>query len=165
MTSLADGKNYSKCHDRIRLVGELDEANCQLGMLAELLAVKDSGHSPFIRSVQSRLFDIGGAAATGFASVSFAEETRVIESETSCLNGHLKPLKEFVIPGGGTAAACTHLARAVVRRVERVFWAANLKSLEAAEMGKYLNRLSDYLFVLARSLSSKETQWEPMKGK
>lgn len=163
MTALADGKNYSKHHARIRLVGELDEANCQLGVVAQILADNDSSHLPFVRSIQSRLFDIGSATATGLVSVSFEEELRAIEAETRRSNEQLEPLKEFVIPGGGTAATHTHLARAVVRRVERVFWEASLKPLEEAGIGKYLNRLSDYLFVLARTLSSQETLWEPMK--
>ncbi|MCE2436523.1 MAG: cob(I)yrinic acid a,c-diamide adenosyltransferase [Pseudomonadales bacterium] len=161
-TSLADGTRYQKHDKPVQLVGELDEANCHLGMLAEALKAAGNPELVVVQRLQSRLFDVGGAVAIGKARVSFDSEVASLEARVERLKEDLEPLVEFVLPGGGDAAARAHLARAVVRRVERSYWASEVRQLDAAGAGKFLNRLSDYLFALARSLSDSESCWKPL---
>ena len=160
-TSLADGRRYRKHDARIDLVGALDEANSALGVLA---AAVDAAIATELRRVQSRLFDLGAGVATGNVAVDWPAQTAALERATAALNTKLPPLKEFVLPGGGTSAAHAHLARTVVRRAERDWWraAALVPALRAIAGGPWLNRLSDYLFVLARTLADSETLWQPL---
>lgn len=160
-TSLADGRRYPKHHARIELAGALDEANSALGVLA---AEAGEGLAPQLRSMQSRLFDLGAVAATGGSAVDWARQTADLERVAAALNANLPPLREFVLPGGGRAAAAAHLARTVVRRAERAWWraAADAPALQAIAGGPWLNRLSDCLFVLARTLADDETLWQPL---
>ena len=164
-TSLADGKRYPKHHPRLALIGTLDEANSFIGLLA---AKVDAGHRETLTTIQSRLFDVGGAVATGGTAAPWEELAGVVAEETERLNAELPPLKEFVLPGGGEAVALAHVARSLVRRAERAFWeeAASLPLLAEAQVGSYLNRLSDYFFVLARTLARDqgvaEVLWEPL---
>ena len=88
-----------------------------------------------------------------------------MDQDTAKLNAGLEPLREFILPGGGRAAAAAHVARAAVRRAERAWWAAADESsdLAATGAGVFLNRLSDHLFVLARTLANTEVVWEPLQ--
>ena len=160
-TSLADGRRYPKHHPRIELVGALDEATSFIGLLAE---ETDSPTAARLRMLQSRLFDLGALAATGRSGVDWSALAKDVERSTAGLNQRLEPLREFVLPGGGRGAATAHVARTVVRRAERVWWraAADTGELADTEGGIFLNRLADYLFVLARTLAQTEVLWEPL---
>ena len=158
-TSLADGRRYAKHHVAIEAVGALDEANSSLGLLA-------AGTTEFgedLALVQSRLFDAGAAVATGGSAVDWEAETQRIEETTERLNEALKPLTEFILPGGGEAAARCHVARTTVRRAERLFWrlAEDKPALAKTGIGGWLNRVSDLLFVMARQLAEEERLWKP----
>lgn len=161
-TSLADGKRYRKHHPRIELTGALDEANSFIGLLAE---ETDSDTTAALRLIQSRLFDLGALVATGRSSVDWMEQAQAVEQDTATLNERLQPLREFVLPGGGRAAATAHVARTIVRRAERAWWrtAEDARELAATAGGVYLNRLADYLFVLARTLAKDEVLWNPLR--
>jgi len=162
-TSLADGRRYPKHHPRIELAGTLDEANSFLGALAELTDGSTTSH---LRTLQSRLFDLGAVAATGRSNVDWQSLAGELDDATARLNADLPPLREFILPGGGPPAAAAHVARAAVRRAERAWWAATEDATELADTGAgvYLNRLSDHLFVLARTLADSEVLWEPSPG-
>ena len=161
-TSLADGRRYPKHHPRIELVGALDEATSFIGLLAE----EADPPSARLRVIQSRLFDLGALAATGRSAADWSALAKDVERDTAALNERLQPLREFVLPGGGRAAATAHVARTVVRRAERAWWRAAADTGELAETGGgvFLNRLADYLFVLARTLARTEVLWEPLGG-
>jgi cob(I)alamin adenosyltransferase len=162
VTSLADGRRYAKHDARIELVGALDEANSALGVLA---AAVGGDTAEQLAVLQSRLFDAGAVVATGASSVDWTAVVVALEADTEALNATLSPLKEFILPGGGRAAASAHLARSVARRAERAWWRAAEDAGELREfgVGAYLNRLSDYLFVLARTLADGERLWQPLR--
>ena len=157
-TSLADGRRYAKHDAKIELVGALDEANSFLGALAAELA---ENYQERIAWIQSRLFDAGALVASGGSSVDWRSVAKELEAETAALNARLPALQEFILPAGGRSAAAAHVARTVVRRAERVWWraAAQAEELKAYDVGVVLNRLSDYLFVLARTLATHEQLW------
>lgn len=161
-TSLADGRRYPKHDARIELVGALDEANCAIGALAAEAGAETAER---LAALQSRLFDAGAVAATGATAADWPALAAALEADTQTLNANLPALGEFILPGGGRAAAAAHLARSMVRRAERAWWAAaaDAEELAAAGVGAYLNRLSDYLFVLARTLADDERQWQPLQ--
>ena len=165
-TALADGKRRPKHHPRFELIGAIDEANSFIGLLAASLVPGD--HRQRLTEIQSRLFDIGGGAATGVAAGDWGALTAAVEDWTKTMNAGLPPLREFVLPGGAPAVALAHVARSMTRRAERKFWAQAeaLPALAEAGMGAYLNRLSDYLFVLARVIAREqtapETTWVPL---
>lgn len=165
-TALADGKRMPKTHPRFELIGALDEANSFIGLLAARLG--DGAHGLRLTEIQSRLFDVGGAVAMGEAAPVWEAQTAALQDWTKAMNAALPPLKEFVLPGGNEAVALAHVARSVARRAERAFWADAdaLAPLVDAGVGPWLNRLSDYLFVLARTLAHEagvaETLWQPL---
>jgi cob(I)alamin adenosyltransferase len=164
-TSLADGKRYPKDHPLIELIGALDEANSFIGLLA---ARVDDDHRATLEGIQSRLFDIGAAIATGKIKVRWSVLASEIEEKAELLNAHLTPLQEFVLPGGSETIAFAHITRSVIRRAERAYWSARnvLEHLEEAEIGIYLNRLSDYFFIFARTCAREngvaEVIWKPL---
>ena len=159
-TYLADGQAYAKHDVPVELVGALDEANATLGMVQ--VALSKSAHLTVVIRVQSRLFDIGGAVALGETRSDWQPEIQFIDEQIALLNENLGALKEFVLPGSTEASARIHLARTVVRRAERHWWGYATGSLRESDIGKYLNRLSDYLFVLARTFAEEEILWQPM---
>ena len=161
-TSLADGQRYRKYDGKMHLLGALDEANSQLGLLASELKASASEQ---LHIIQSRLFDVGAAVASGGTAVEWAQQAADLTAWTAALNDRLPPLREFVLPGGGRVAALAHVARTVVRRAERYWWqtAAEDEQLQRCDAGIYLNRLSDYLFVFARVHADGEQLWEPLK--
>ena len=159
MTALADGKTLNKFDGRVELAGMLDEANCSIGVLVQY--VEDPIRSTLIE-IQSRLFDLGAAVATGEPQPVWQRETDSITQTTKDLNEHLPPLREFILPGGGLASSLAHVARASVRRTERVFWKHAPDELKDSGLGAYLNRVSDYLFVVARTIADREQLWEPL---
>lgn len=159
-TKLATGEVHHKGDDQIELVGVLDEANCALGVLVQFIKPK---YHEQLKQIQSRIFDIGAAVATGIPQPVWFAETEELTQATSALNANLAPLKEFVIPGGGHASALAHVARASIRRAERVFWRVANDQFKSSGQGAYLNRVSDYLFVLSRVTADEEETWQPLK--
>ncbi len=150
-TGLAGGERLPKDHPRIEAMGAVDELNCQIGvLLAQALpeAVRDE-----LIEIQHDLFDIGGELA--MPGVSLLPEHRVLELERSldAMNAELPVLREFILPGGGALGAQCHVCRAVCRRAERRLVAATAEVSESGVSRRYLNRLSDWLFVCARVLS------------
>jgi len=155
-TSLADGGRVAKTDLRIEAIGTVDELNSFLGVLIATL----SADHPAIadgRRVQQTLFDLGACLATRGQIAAPAPDA--LDALIEALNAALPPLTEFVLPGGTPAAAAAHVCRTVCRRAERVLWA--LDGDDAARCARYLNRLSDYFFVLARTLNAGavELQW------
>jgi len=151
-TGLGDGMRVPKEHLRVEAYGTVDEANSAIGVV---LALPDL--PPPIRStlteIQHDLFDLGGELCIPGHRAIDAPYIERLEQTLDRLNMDLPPLKDFILPGGGPAAAACHLARTVVRRAERRVWALARVENVAPEVPQYLNRLSDLLFVVARVLA------------
>jgi cob(I)alamin adenosyltransferase len=150
-TGLGDGSRVAKDSVRIIAIGEIDELNSTLGLL--LSEPMPEAVVACLTSVQHDLFDLGGELSIpGYTSVTDAHVAR-LEEAVEAFNADLAALKEFILPGGTRAAAIAHVARTVCRRAERalVSMAATEPVTDAAR--RYLNRLSDLLFVLARTLN------------
>ena len=157
-TGIDAKRRYRKHHPRIAAVGDLDELNAALGML--LSELEPGSIAELLSEVQQRLFDTGAELCVEALRSTTPDHVSALEQAIDKHNRELPPLKEFILPGGGRAAAACHFARAVCRRAERSLWA--LQDAEDnlnPESLKYLNRLSDLLFVLARTLAATETQW------
>jgi cob(I)alamin adenosyltransferase len=163
MTSLGDGERRRKDDLRIEAYGTVDEANSFLGVARAALseAPNEAKLSRILAAIQNDLFDLGAdlcvpeqAGATSRLRVTQNQVDR-LEHEIDALNADLLPLTSFVLPGGSQAAAAMHVARAVVRRAERVMVALAAQPGESvgAPALKYINRLSDFLFVAARHLN------------
>jgi cob(I)alamin adenosyltransferase len=150
-TGLGDGSRVAKDSPRIDAIGAVDELNSSLGvLLAEDLppAVVNS-----LTDVQHDLFDLGGELSIpGYNAVSEAHVER-LESAVESFNADLKPLKEFILPAGTRAASLAHVGRTVCRRAERALVRLAQTDTVGEPARKYLNRLSDLLFVLARVLN------------
>lgn len=153
-TGLGDGSRVAKDSLRIAAIGDVDELNSTIGLLcAEALP---PAVAACLADVQHDLFDLGGELSIpGYQAVSDAHVAR-LEATIEDFNADLSPLKEFILPGGTRAAATAHVARTVCRRAERslVRLAAGEAVSDAAR--RYLNRLSDLMFVLARTLNRAE---------
>jgi len=171
-TGLVDGSRRAKHHPRLEAIGEVDELNSAVGFAA--LAV-EAGHAATLQLIQNDLFDLGADLATPLGDVGGEDFTpsplvlRVVtaqperlETEIDALNTALPPLTSFILPGGSEGAARVHLARAIARRAERAATAlAACEPVNPAALA-YLNRLSDYLFVLARSVNAgADPLWVP----
>lgn len=156
-TGLGDGKRVSKNDARVEAYGTVDELNSAVGVLLAVPGLPESVSRCLIE-VQHELFDLGGELCIPGHRMIKPGQVQRLESELDALNDPLPPLKDFILPGGGPAAAACHLARAIARRAERRVWA--LVSVEGdainAEAPRYLNRLSDLLFVMARVLARHE---------
>jgi cob(I)alamin adenosyltransferase len=151
-TGLGDGERVAKESLRVEAYGTVDEANSALGVVLSILELP-----PEIRrcltEVQHDLFDLGGELCIpGHIMINAAHVER-LEKDLDGFNERLPPLKEFILPGGGQAAAACHLARAICRRAERRCWSLARVESVSPEALKYLNRLSDLLFVAARVLA------------
>jgi cob(I)alamin adenosyltransferase len=154
-TGLGDGTRVPKDHARVEAYGTVDELNSAIGVL---LAVPDlpAAVSACLTEIQHELFDMGGELCIpGHRAISAEQVTR-LEQLLDGFNDTLPPLKEFILPGGGQAAAACHLARAIARRAERRVWTLAAAEAVRPELTNYLNRLSDLLFVLARVLARHE---------
>lgn len=159
-TGLADGSRLSKDSARIHTLGSVDELNSHLGvLLAEPLpqAIRDE-----LLRIQNDLFDLGSTLALP-GTVFPQEKLLRLEEAIAHFNADLPPLKEFILPGGGRAAALCHVARSVARRAERDHCHLAQNDIVSNDGGRYLNRLSDLLFVLCRVLNrtdgNPETLW------
>src|SRR6202161_217949 len=154
-TGLGNGSRVAKENLRVEAYGTVDETNSALGVVLGN-AVLPAEIRRALTEIQHDLFDLGGELCTpGHIMIKPAHVDR-LESVLDALNEDLPPLKEFILPGGGPAAAACHLARAICRRAERRAWTLAKAESVNAEVPKYLNRLSDLLFVLARVLARHE---------
>lgn len=168
MTGLADGSRRPKHALRIAAYGTADEANSVIGIVRLHAAdAKDADVDAMLARIQNDLFDVGADLATpGLAATDLrAVQSQVdrLEAEIDVMNALLPPLASFVLPGGAPAAAYLHLARTVVRRTERLaVEAGELEPINPVAI-KYLNRLSDHLFVLARHVNGAagDVLWVP----
>jgi len=150
-TGLGDGSRVDKDSPRIDAIGSVDELNSTLGVL--LAEVLPPAVASCLVDAQHDLFDLGGELSIpGYHAVSDAHVER-LESEVERFNADLKPLKEFILPAGTRAAALAHVARTVCRRAERSLVRLAKSDSVTEPSRKYLNRLSDLLFVLARVLN------------
>ncbi len=151
-TGLGDGSRVSKDSLRVEAYGSVDEANSCVGVI-----LANSTLSAAVRSclteVQHDLFDLGGELCIPGHRMIAAPHIERLERELDAMNESLPPLKDFILPGGGAAAAACHVARSVCRRAERRCWTLAQAESVAPEALQYLNRLSDLLFVIARVLA------------
>ncbi|WP_282295658.1 cob(I)yrinic acid a,c-diamide adenosyltransferase [Stenotrophomonas sp. PS02289] len=157
-TGLGDGSRVAKDAARVNAFGTVDEANSALGVLLAVPLPEDI--TALLTRIQHQLFDLGGELCIpGHAAIQ-ARDVSALEQQLDHYNATLPALKEFILPGGGEAAARCHLARTIVRRAERE--TVTLARLEPvrSEALQYLNRLSDLLFVLARVLARADGQGE-----
>ena len=164
-TGLGDGTRTPKDSLRIDTIGEIDELNSHIGVL--LTEDLPQAIRACLTQVQHQLFDLGGELCmpgSGYVGIT-ADHTSQLEAILDQLNEPLPSLKEFILPGGSRAAALCHVARAVCRRVERgLVSLARTESVSPASL-KYLNRLSDLLFVMCRSINRyharEDVLWKP----
>jgi cob(I)alamin adenosyltransferase len=155
-TGLGDGTRVAKDHARVEAYGTVDEANSTIGLVLAVPGLP-AAIQQCLTDVQHDLFDLGGELCIpGMTLITTAHIER-LEQHLDALNDPLPPLKDFILPGGGPASAACHLARTTVRRAERRVWTlANSAPELSPEPARYLNRLSDLLFVMARVLARHE---------
>ncbi len=155
-TGLGDGKRVPKDHPAMVFQGDLDELNSHLGLALAILTDDESGKD--LTEIQQDIFNIGGEASIPEAELSLLDKSRVafLESAIEKMNGELPPLKEFILPGGDDFCARLHVARAVCRRAERSCVTLLNSGTDVKCWLQYLNRLSDYLFVLVRYATQKQ---------
>lgn len=150
-TGLGDGARVAKDSARIAALGDIDELNCAIGVvLAEELPADVRGT---LEQVQHDLFDLGGELSIPGHAMLKALQVERLEERLEAWNADLAPLKEFILPGGSRAAAAAHHARTVCRRAERTVVALGRKEEVGEHARRYLNRLSDLLFVAGRALN------------
>jgi cob(I)alamin adenosyltransferase len=166
-TGLGDGTRVSKDSARVHALGDLDELNCAIGLvLAEDVSqeVRDA-----LGQVQHDLFDLGGELSIPGHKLLKPSRVEALEEILESWNGGLEPLKEFILPGGTRAAAAAHLARTVCRRAERSVVALGREDKVGDAARRYLNRLSDLLFVAGRLLNrhagQNDVQWRHERKK
>lgn len=168
-TGLVDGSRVAKDALRIAAIGDVDEVNCTLGVVALYLEGKALAR---VRMIQNDLFDLGADLATPGDDFTPGEMTlRIVagqvdrlEAELDAMNANLLPLSSFILPGGSPAGAALHVARSTCRRAERTAVSAARTVSLNPEALKYLNRLSDYLFVMGRAVNNNgadDILWEP----
>lgn len=173
-TALGTGKRVSKSDPRIAAYGTVDETNAAIGLARQFLSEHDGALDAMLACIQNDLFDLGAELATPDSGeeldyeplrVTGAQVERV-EKEIDTLNADLEPLRSFVLPGGSKAAASLHVARTVARRAERHM--VELDALDGESIGepamKYINRISDFLFVASRFVNDKgagDVLWTP----
>ena len=178
-TGLVGGKRLPKDHPRIEAYGSVDELNSVIGLVLSFLAKKEASKRReklglILEAIQQKLFDIGSELATlpgdeyeGQITLQ-AENVVWLEEIIDAMNEELQPLKSFILPGGTSLNAFLHQARTVCRRAERDILKLNQIDLVNPEIIKYINRLSDFLFVAGRwvteTLGETETLWQPGKS-
>jgi cob(I)alamin adenosyltransferase len=158
-TGLGDGARVPKESLRVEAYGTVDEANSAVGVVLAVPGLPAAIKSCLI-GVQHDLFDLGGELCIPGHRMVTAAYIERLETTLDGFNEDLPPLKDFILPGGGPAAAACHVARAVSRRAERRVWSLARVEEVAPDALKYLNRLSDLLFVLARVLARHENGTE-----
>ena len=166
-TGLLDGRRVSKAEPRVDAYGEVDELNACLGLV--LSAGIDTDLADMVVQIQRELFSLGASLADPTTRAARHAKASVEETDVKRLEGwidrldaELEPLRRFILPGGSSAAAATHLARAVCRRAERRMVALGTDAVGAVPIA-YVNRLSDLLFTLARAVNARagveEQEW------
>jgi cob(I)alamin adenosyltransferase len=167
-TGLGDGKRVRKDAARVEAYGTVDEANSAIGMVLAVPGIP-ADVARCLTEIQHDLFDLGGELCIPGTQVIKAERIAELEAVLDRFNDPLPPLKDFILPGGGPAAAACHLARTVARRAERCVWTLASAEPVNVEVPRYLNRLSDLLFVLARVLArhehGSEVLWRHDRGR
>jgi cob(I)alamin adenosyltransferase len=179
-TSLIGGTRVSKSHLRLETYGTLDELNSVIGVVIATMSIPEPRYSlqAFLQRVQSDLFDIGSHLACEDAQLRtklpliHEEHISELEAKMDEFSVSLPALKNFVLPGGSVPAAHAHVARTVCRRAERLCVALRDSATDGVDVEpiviRYLNRLSDYLFVLSRALNwdskTDEVLWAPRKS-
>ena len=164
-TSLPSGQRVSKDDARVEAYGDVDELTSQLSFLNALCSAEGgipaprrvSYYKPLLERLIRELFAVGGAIASQRDYAPFAEETKALEAEIDSIENSLPPLRSFILPTGSLASCQCQVCRTVCRRVERrvlAFLRGNGLSPESSGALKYLNRLSDLLFALSRSLNA-----------
>ena len=169
MAGLVDGSRVSKAGPRMAAIGEIDEANCAIGVAVAALPPGELAST--LRRIQNEMFDLGADVATPLGGEHEEHALRIverqvirIEEEIDAMNAELSPLASFILPGGSMAVSLLHLARGIVRRAERAAVALMETDQVNPHSIAYLNRLSDHLFVAARHLAAQEggdILWEP----
>ena len=169
LTSLIGGTRVPKSSLRIDCYGTVDELNSYVGLLRDQEV--NQARRPLLKEIQDRLFTIGSALAADPEKSKMklpdlhAADVTLLEEEMDRLNADLPELRAFILPGGAPAVSFAHVARCVCRRAERLAVALREESFVADLVVVYLNRLSDYLFVLSRQmaqeLGAEEVTWEP----
>ena len=166
-TGLGDGSRVSKAAARVHALGDLDELNSAIGLvLAEDVPAEVGA---VLGQAQHDLFDLGGEISIPGHVLLKEEAVARLEEATAAWNAELAPLKEFILPGGTRAAAAAHLARTVCRRAERSLVLLNTKEAVGEAALRYINRLSDLLFVAGRRLNRSagrgDVQWRHERKK
>ena len=166
-TGLGDGSRVAKDSARVTAYGTVDEANSAIGIVLACDIPEDV--RTVLVSVQHQLFDLGGELCIPGHAAIFDADIERLEQHLDAFNEPLPPLKDFILPGGGEAAARCHIARTVVRRAERETIALARQDSVRPEAVRYLNRLSDLLFVAARALNREaghgDVLWEQGKNR
>jgi cob(I)alamin adenosyltransferase len=173
-TGLVDGSRLPKNAARMEAIGAVDETNSALGWSA--IALMNSGQVEALTRIQNDLFDLGADLATPGVEFTPSEmvlrivpsQTSWLEGEIDALNAGIAPLTSFILPGGSEAAARVHIARASARRAERAMVALAVADPVNPSALTYINRLSDYLFVLARVVNADgagDVLWVPGAGR
>ncbi|PCI60939.1 MAG: ATP:cob(I)alamin adenosyltransferase [Methylophilaceae bacterium] len=150
-TGLGDGTRVAKNSLRIQAMGDVDELNAVLGIL--LTDPVSDNIRTCLTEIQHDLFNLGGEICMPDVEIIKADRIKALETMLDQFNDTLTPLKEFILPGGSRAAAHCHLARTVCRRAERTMHTLNAEEKITAVSLQYINRLSDFLFVLCRILN------------
>ena len=171
-TGLYGGQRVWKNAQRVETYGTVDECNAALGLV--LAGITDPEITDVLVRIQGELFEVGADLATPLARGETVprvqtSETERLEAEIDRFEVELEPLRHFILPGGSVAGANLHLARSICRRAERHLVTLIQSEEINPEVGRYLNRLSDHLFVLARLVNHRsgvpETKWErPVRG-
>ncbi|MGH8253355.1 MAG: cob(I)yrinic acid a,c-diamide adenosyltransferase [Steroidobacteraceae bacterium] len=167
-TGLADGSRVPKESARIEACGTVDELNSAIGVLLAQSGLPETMPAQLLE-IQHDLFDLGGELAIPGSVVIQAKQVEALEALVEEWNADLPALREFVLPGGGAAAAHCHMARSICRRAERRCWTLSRDETLSPQALRYLNRLSDLLFILARVLARRangsEVMWKRGRGR
>lgn len=162
-TGLGQGDRIAKDSKRVEVFGTVDEVNSLIGVVLSYGDI-DTDLADCLTLIQRQLFDLGGEMCMPGTVVIGADAVAGLEKQLDKFNADLPPLKDFVLPGGSPAAASCHVARTVCRRAERRIWALARDEEINENSLKYLNRLSDLLFVVARVLNRRVGFDEPLWG-
>lgn len=158
-TGLGSSRRLPKQHIRIALIGDVDELNSAIGCV--LAAQPPAALAEHLLTIQHQLFNLGGELAMdGSVTLLTEDDKLILERIGDTLNADLPALQEFILPGGSMAVAQCHLARAICRRAERQAFALAEQENVSAVLLSYLNRLSDVLFIIARSIAQAQGEDE-----
>ena len=159
-TGLGDGGRVDKYSLRIEVIGDVDELNAFMGLLASQALPKDLVDP--INRIQHQLFNVGGELSMPKEQYVLERDVQQLEGWIEAFNADLPPLKEFILPGGGMAASSCHLARTVCRRAERHAFALDREEVLNTNLLRYLNRLSDLLFIMCRVIMQQQQKTEEL---